>query len=299
VPMITVKVPATSANLGPGFDTLGLALDLFLTVRAERAEQSLVTFSGCGAGELNDSAGDNLLTKAVNHIFQCCGRTPIPLSLQVENQIPLGRGLGSSAAAITAGSLIGQHFAETDLDEQALLRLALEMEGHPDNLVPALVGGLTTAMIYDKQVYYQKIALPEHLQVVVAVPDFTLPTEKSRSVLPEAVKLEDTVANLQRACYLLASLFNRDLEHMELAMDDMIYQPRRQHLVPGLKEALLAARTSGARGAALSGAGPSVLAFTTGSEEQVGQAMQAAFAARGIKSRIHHLNICRDGAVIE
>ena len=210
--------------------------------------------------------------------------------LEINNNIPVGKGLGSSAAAIAAGLFAANELIDNNFSAQELVNLAVKLEGHADNIIPAVYGGLTTAMIYEGQVYYQKISLPEDLQIIVVVPDFNLPTEKSRSVLPAQLSLTDTVNNLQRACFLLASIFNGDFSHVNKAMDDMIYQPLRKQFIPGFDEVLAAAKSNGALGAALSGAGPSIIAFAGGYPNHIGEAMKESFLKHEISSWIYYLH---------
>lgn len=296
--MFTVRVPATSANLGPGFDTLGLALDLFLQVQVEPAAAAGIQFSGEGADSISRNPERNLVTQAMQRVCAMIGQHP-SYSLSIQNHIPIGKGLGSSAAAIVAGIYAANQLLGCPLDHEHILSLAVEMEGHPDNIVPAMMGGLTTAMVYEKQVYYQKADLPGEMAVIVIVPDFELPTEKSRSVLPQQVDLQATVNNLQRACYLLACLHNGDFRHMSKAMDDQIYQPLRKQFIPGFDQVLEAAAQKGAVGSALSGAGPSIIAFCANQDQtEVAKAMQEAFATAGVVSRVLHLQVNHRGAEI-
>lgn len=294
--MIKVRVPATSANLGPGFDTLGLALALYVQVKLEWSTDNIIEFTGEGAREIAERPEYNLAWQAVNRVLQVTGNKSA-LKMSIHNDIPVGRGLGSSAAAIVAGLVSANQLLGKPLAEEKILALAVEMEGHPDNVVPALKGGLTTAMIYNDQVYYQKVHLPAEMSVVVVVPEFELSTEIARAVLPEQIDLQVTIGNLQRACFLLASLHNGDFSNIQKAMDDQIYQPLRKQFIPGFDQVLNAAYDHGAIGAALSGAGPSIIAFCRINEqERVAQAMQTAFLDAGVVSKAWHLQIDDKGA---
>ncbi|NLB88601.1 MAG: homoserine kinase [Syntrophomonadaceae bacterium] len=297
--MFKVEVPATSANLGPGFDTLGLALDLLLEVEVKRTSDNIsVHYYNDGAKPVNVDPQKNLIVKAMLKVFKHAEIINPTFSLSVRNNIPMSRGLGSSAAAIVAGIFAANHLIEDKFPKDTLLKWAVEMEGHADNIVPAIVGGLTTAMIYKNDVYYQKVSVPSEFKAVVAVPDFTLPTKKSRSVLPEKVALQDTVYNLQRACYLLASLHNGDFRHINLAMDDMIYQPLRKQFIPGFDDVIKAAYDNGALGVAMSGAGPSIIAFTVSNSVGIGQGMCNAFKSRGIDCSVYNLSPNKNGVNI-
>ncbi|MDD3852330.1 MAG: homoserine kinase [Syntrophomonadaceae bacterium] len=287
--IVTVKVPATSANLGPGFDTLGIALNAYLEVKLKLYENDKIIYHGEGQETISLNIKDNYVYKAIRLLFEKAGQNS-GVHLEINNNIPVGKGLGSSAAAIVAGFFAANELIDNSFTAEELVNWAVQLEGHADNIIPAVYGGLTTAMIYGDQVYYQKITLPEELQIIVVVPDFNLPTEKSRSVLPAQLNLTDTVSNLQRACFLLASIFNGDLTHINKAMDDMIYQPLRKQFVPGFDEVLTAAKSNGAVGTALSGAGPSIIAFATGKPDGIGEAMKTALLASNIDSRIYYLH---------
>jgi len=289
--MIRLRVPATTANLGPGIDTLGMALQLYVQLESEYAESGIeIVFSGLRDQSIMENSEDNLVYKAMKVVFKKARFTPTGLYLKIDNNIPIGKGLGSSAAAIVAGmysanSLLGDKFAPEEI-----MRWAVSMEGHADNVVPAMTGGLTVAMIEAGEVYYQKINIGDELKIAVAVPDFTLPTNQSRSILPENVSLKDTISNLQKACYLLLSMQKGDFTHINKAMEDMIHQPLRKRFIPGFDQVISAALDAGALGAALSGAGPSILAFTSnGKNRDVGEAMQKAFRAEGVDSQILYL----------
>lgn len=289
--MFTVQVPATSANLGPGFDTLGLALDLFLTVEVRKADRDItVYYKGNGEEKVSINPTDNLIVKAMQKVFTKANLLKPALIIDVNNNIPLSRGLGSSAAAIVAGIFAANKLIDNKYSPQELMKWAVEMEGHADNIVPAIVGGLTTAMIYENEVYYQKVVVPNKFQAIVAVPEITLPTKRSRAVLPEKIALQDTIYNLQRACFLLASLHNGDIKHLNLAMDDMIYQPLRKQFIPGFDEVFAAAYANGALGVAMSGAGPSIIAFVNENIEDIGLAMQKAFLSNKLACNIYNLS---------
>lgn len=296
--MVTVRVPATSANLGPGFDTLGMAIDLFLTVEAINAKATSCHFIGEGQSQLNISNKENFILTGLKKVFQEAQEKMPTVKMTVNNQIPIGKGLGSSAAAILAGVLIGNHLLNQKFNTDQIIKIAADLEGHADNVVPAMVGGLTTVMEYDGAVYFQKVEMPDSINVIIAVPDFELSTHKSRQVLPEKVDLHDTVANLQRACMLLASIFNGDFRHIDMAMDDKIYQPLRKQFIPGFDEVLREARAAGASGVALSGAGPSIIAFAVSGDEMIGKAMQDAFSRYDVSCQILNLKPNKGGALI-
>ena len=297
---IIVKVPATSANLGPGFDALGLALDLWneaeFTPSQGSSEGWTVEVSGEGAGLLPVDA-TNLVAEAARRLFERAGRAaPAGLRIRCTNRIPLGSGLGSSAAAVLAGLVGANALLGEPLDKLALLRLAAEIEGHPDNAAAALLGGLTVVISDAGDLVARKIELPP-LTAVVVVPEFSLSTHAARAALPGAVPLGDAAFNLGRTALVVEALRTGDLELLERAMHDRLHQPYRLKLVPGAEAALAAARGTGAA-AALSGAGPGVVAFSKGPLELVSQAMRAAFHAAGLPSRAFILPVTSLGAQV-
>ncbi len=289
--MVRVRAPATTANLGPGFDALGMALELYLRVEAEFSGGGIeIVFSGIRDRSIMESPQENLLYKAMKLVFRQAEFKPAGLYMEIDNDIPIGKGLGSSAAAIVAGMYTANRLIGDRFSSQELLRWAVDMEGHADNIVPAITGGLATAMIYEGEVYYQQAKLGKPLGVVVAVPDFILSTEQSRSVLPQNIPLQAVVSNLQRACFLLASIQNGDFSNLSKAMDDMLYQPWRKFFIPGFDQVLQSALEAGALGVALSGAGPSIMAITAiGEEQDIGQAMEKAFMEAGVKVQVLYL----------
>jgi homoserine kinase len=180
-----------------------------------------------------------------------------------------------------------------------MIKMAADQEGHADNAVPAIVGGLTTVMKYEEKIYYQQIKMPENITIIVAVPDFELPTYKSRQVLPETLTLAQSVANVQKACMLLAGIFNRDFRYMNKAMDDQIYQPYRKQFIPGFDEVLNSAGKAGALGVALSGAGPSIIAFAEEHPEMIGRSMAETLAEHNVSSQILYLKTNHTGVQID
>ncbi|WP_061213355.1 homoserine kinase [Syntrophomonas wolfei] len=298
--MFTVKVPATSANLGPGFDTLGLALQLYLEIKVKIIPPSGgIRFFVDGEEYPEEIFGDNLLYQAMKIVFAEAHVVEVPgLELTINSSIPPGKGLGSSAAAIVAGLYAANEVLEKRFAQEDLISWAVEMEGHADNVVPAVAGGLTTAMLYRKKVYYQQFSFPPELKLVVAVPDIPISTDESRQLLPKKINFKDMVNNLQRASYLLASLIKHDFRHLPAAMDDAIFQPRRKQLIPGFDRVFSQALGNGALGVALSGSGSSIIAFCQQEEKRVAQAMQDAFAVSGVQSQLMILAADPDGVKV-
>lgn len=282
---VLVQAPATVANLGPGFDTLGLALDLANEVELVLLEEgpamevppAHVILTGEGEEELPRD-GTNRVVQAANRLWQRVrGRSP-RLQVRCTNRIPLQSGLGSSAAAAVAG-LVGAHrLLGEPLNPEELLYLAWELEGHGDNAAPALAGGLTVVLPQRQMVRLD----PPDLDVAVALPHQRWSTQASRGVLPQEVSRADAVFNLASLAGLVACLASRQWAHLRAAMADRLHQPYRLPRIPGAQEAMAAGLEAGAWGTALAGAGPAVVALTPpGAGEAVAQAMAQAFAAAG------------------
>ena len=280
--MIRLRVPATSANLGPGFDCLGLALDLWNEVTFEEEGQPGFFVKGEGAEILN-SQPDNLLTHAVDAVYAECGSKKRRLRITSDNKIPLSSGLGSSAAAILAGLSGANELLGRPLGMQALLDLGTRLEGHPDNLAPALLGGLVVSIQGEKGILTQQYPLPEWTAVVIQ-PAVDLPTRMARAVLPASVPRADVVFNLGRVPLVVEALRRGDLELLRKVMDDRLHQSYRLAHIPTGEAAIKIARSFGA--AALSGAGPSLITFVEPGQAQKAQsAISAVFGAAGLQPR--------------
>lgn len=301
-----VRVPGSSANLGPGFDVLGLALDIYLTARiAERqAGEPSVRLSGPHTEGI--AAGpDNLVLKAFRLAFERAGRTAPEIALELDNRIPLARGLGSSGAAAVAGIALANHCADLRMDRLRVAALASELEGgHPDNVAASVFGGLTVACYTSDasdapQLVVQSLPWPKDIGLIVAIPECRLETAKARAVLPTSYSRADTVFNLQRVALLAATLASgsRAAAHITAALSDRIHQPYRAPLVPGMQEAL-ELRVPGLLGVVLSGAGPSLLAFVEGDAGATVGALRAIYDGLGIACEVRPVSVAAAGASI-
>jgi homoserine kinase len=280
--MIKIRVPATSANLGPGFDCLGLALNIWNEVSFEPAEKVSYHVTGEGAEKLNKGTR-NLLTKAFALVYEVCGREMRGASIQAKNEIFMSSGLGSSAAAIVAGLYGANEILGKPLNKNELLKLANEMEGHPDNVAPALLGGLVVSIISDGDIITRRYEIPE-FTVVVVKPSVEWLTKTARAVLPKSVSRADSIYNIGRTALVVDALRNGDLDLLQKVMDDRIHQPYRLKHISGGMSAYKKAKQFGA--AALSGAGPSIIAFVPPENaEQAKVEIQSVFDERGIKAR--------------
>jgi len=274
---VTVRVPASTANLGPGFDCLGLALEVYNTVELSLAVETTVQVTGEGQGYL-PLGRSNLVLQAADRIAEQAGQQVPGWHLRQHNEIPLARGLGSSSTAIVGGLIAANELLQAGLDRQQLLQIATEIEGHPDNVGPALYGGLTACCVELEDVCCIKLDAPTQLDIGVVIPRFKIDTRQAREVLPEQVPFEDAVFNVSRAACTLAALVAGRWEKLSAVMKDRLHQPARAPLIPGMEEVISAAEEAGAHGAALSGSGPTIVAFATEQQDTILDAMVRAFA---------------------
>jgi homoserine kinase len=292
---IVVRVPATSANLGPGFDVLGLALGLYNEIVYDEAGRVTVTIEGEGAGRLDTGAG-NVVARAVRMAYEAAGRRFPGAAIRCINRIPPARGLGSSAAAWVGGLVAANAMLGSPLERDTLLTLACRAEGHPDNVAAALLGGLTVSCVAGETVVALSLPVPANLLWVVLVPETESSTSEARAVLPDTVKRADAVFNLQRMGLLLAALSSGRVDVLGAAMEDRLHQPQRQTLFPWMDAVRQAGLEAGALGCVLSGAGPSLLAAVRGVAQPVAGAMERALASAGVAGRAHSLPVDTVGA---
>lgn len=280
--MIKIRVPATSANLGPGFDCLGLALDIWNEVSFESSDSLKYRAMGEGAERLN-KGNRNLLTKAYAKVFEVCGHGMNGVRISASNNIPMSSGLGSSAAAIVAGLSGANEMLGNPLSRADLLRLATEMEGHPDNVAPALMGGLVVSVMKQEEIITRRYDIPE-LTIVIVKPDVEWLTKTARAVLPGSISRADAIYNIGRTALVVDALRTGDLGLLIKVMDDRIHQPYRLRHISGGTEAFTCAKQFGA--ASLSGAGPSIIIFVNPYDaEKAKQSIESVFEERGIKTK--------------
>jgi homoserine kinase len=293
-----LRVPASSANLGPGFDALGLALDLNLTCTFEMAGTLKISASGVDAHDIPEDES-NLIWQTAQRVARDVARELPPVHLQIANDIPLGKGLGSSAAALTAGVVIANELLGLRWSRRQILQEAATIEGHPDNVAACVLGAVVaTSMEPDGQTHAVRVELPANYGVAAVVPDFALATAKARSVLPATYSREDAVFNIQHSALLIAALCTGSTESFTAALQDRMHQPYRARLIPGFNE-MLALRQPGLLGCALSGAGPSVLVFYERGSEHVTRGFEGLFAERGSPAKTYFAEIQRSGFVLE
>lgn len=296
--LFQVKVPATSANLGPGFDCLGIALDLYNEMTLITDEPFAVAIYGEGENELAQD-GSNSVVVAIRTLLQRTEATVVPANWRVvlNNHIPIASGLGSSASAIVGGLLLAnamvRYFEPTKaLSAMDVLRLATEMEGHPDNVAPALFGGGSLTWFETDELRYTSFPLPSSLVFVVATPYFPLRTEVSRQVVPQTVTRQDAVFNIAQASRLMIALTTNQLRLLRGGYGDKLHEPYRIPLIPGCIDVRKAAMAAGALTTTLSGAGPSQLAWCDNADtaRQVADRMTLTWRENGMPCRtdIYH-----------
>jgi homoserine kinase len=298
---IDVRVPASTANLGAGFDCLGLALELYLHVRATvmsvPGAHAVARSRGVpGTAALPTLPEENLIFRAMTHTAQHEGFCLPPIRLAVQNDIPVAAGLGSSAAANVAGVVLAFALARQPLAKDVALQCAAEMEGHADNVAAAMLGGLVVTFTRaDGTVAAVQKRWPKMVRIVVVTPQFTLETKKSRAILPKTVDHADAVHNLQRSALLVAALEERRYDLIWDALQDRVHQSYRQALVPGLQGALAVPRMHGLLGVALSGAGPSVIALAVDGFNEIGKEIAAQFERHGLAATFQTLEAAQEG----
>jgi homoserine kinase len=296
---VRVRVPATSANLGPGFDALGLALALYNEVTIEEADGVSVAVEGEGSGRL-DAGAKNVVARGAALAFEIAGRAFPGVRLHCVNRIPLSRGLGSSAAAWVGGLLAANALLGEPLDRDGVLAAATRAEGHPDNVAAALLGGLTVSCADGARVTAVSLPVPREIEWVILLPETESSTRAARAVLPESVPRADAIFNVQRVSLLLAALGAGRADLLDLAMQDRLHQPYRRRPFPWMDAVAAAGRGAGALGCVLSGAGPSMLAAVRPrGGESVARAMEEALRTAGIAGRALHLPVDPGGAVWE
>jgi homoserine kinase len=283
--MRTLRVPASRANLGPGFDALGLALGIYLQCRFRPSQERTIRVSGRDAS-LISTGEDNLIWQTARQVGAEAGRALSPFELEIHNDIPLGKGLGSSAAALTAGVVIANELLGLGWTPQRILEVAARIEGHPDNVAACVLGSIVASAVDSCGVARAvRVELHSRYGVAVVVPDFPLPTVEARRVLPTAYSREDTIFNVQRSALLIAALTTGASSAFPAALEDRLHQPYRFALVPGLEE-ITRLRSPGLLGCTLSGAGPSVLVFYERGSEDVCESVRKIFGVHGQASEI-------------
>lgn len=294
--MIKVRIPATSANIGPGFDALGVALGMYNYVYLDEAD-GLHILSRDGADIPLDES--NLVYRAAASLYEHCGRRLRGLTIEQLSHIPQARGLGSSSACIVGGLLGANELMGCPLGQDEIIDLAATMEGHPDNSTPALTGGLVTAVLHHGKVHYVKQEVVSELKFAAILPDFEMHTAQARRVLPETVSHADARFNLGRAALMAVSLYSGKYENLRAAASDRLHQPHRLGLIPGGERVMEACYENGAYAAYLSGAGPAIMAIFHDRVLDFEQETRDELNRMGLHSwKVHILSIDNNGAMV-
>ena len=308
---VSVKVPATTANFGSGFDCLGMALPIYNVISIE---ETVLPGTGVEINVISETDVDddfaiehipkdenNIIYKAVELLYNSIGQTPSELRINIKSQIPIAKGLGSSASIIVGGLLAANELLGKPADEAALLSIATEVEGHPDNVTPAIIGGLVlTSLEDDGSIVYRKLPWPEEWHLTLCIPDYELATDISRSVLPKEVPMKDATFNTRRTAMFVEAVHTKDAELMKLALQDKLHQPYRTKLVPGLQDIMDNLKhEENVIGCVLSGAGPAMLIVSQRNNlDRIKSIVSDTWADFNVKSDIRTLKPEDKGAQI-
>ena len=301
VKSVKVRVPGTSANCGPGFDCLGVACTIYNELELTLLEEERLDIEITGDGAENIPVDErNIVWRSIQKLLERAGKAQEYKGavIRMNNGVPLSRGLGSSATAIVGGLKAANECLGNPFTNRDLLQMATEIEGHPDNVAPAIFGGFTISIVRNGKPECFSLMPKLPLKLVVTVPDFFLPTKAARAVLPAEVPMKDAVFNIGRAAMLTAALCKGNKSFLRSVFDDALHQPYRAKLIPGMYDVFKAARAAGALGASMSGAGPCLIAFTVENADAVGMAMRDAFARNNVKSEYHVFDIDGTGATV-
>lgn len=293
--MPTIKIPASTANMGPGFDSIGMALSLYNEIQFDIIESGLeIIMTEGGAHVPRDQR--NMIYRSIEAGLQATG-VPMPgLRIRQTNVIPQTRGLGSSSACVVGGIIAANIISGGILSTDEMVNLAARIEGHPDNVLPTFVGGMTAGALVKDQVQFIRIDPPMQLKCCVMIPDFPLATKKARSVLPQNVSLSDAIFNVSRAGLMVGAMAQGRMDLLRTALEDRLHQPYRKQLIPGYDEIVHAAEENGALGCCLSGAGPTMIAFLDRDYRQFVQRMKNAVRKLPDFWHVELLDVCRGGA---
>ena len=307
---ISVKIPSTTANIGPGFDCFGVALSLYNKITLEE-----LVYPDKGL-QINVMAGENdeelsvqtiptdktnIVYRAVELLYNYVGQTPPDLKINIETNIPVAKGLGSSASVIVGGVLAANKLLGDPADEAALLSIANEIEGHPDNITPAMLGGFAfSSAEEDGSILYKKLDWCETWKFALCIPDYELSTQISRSVLPEAISVSDAIYNVKRSSMFIEALHTQDAELMKYALDDKLHQPYRSRLITGFDEIKNnLSQLPNVLGTVISGAGPTILViYENNGFDEVKSVLNSTLQESGVKALIKNIAIDTEGAVI-
>ncbi|HTY10425.1 MAG TPA: homoserine kinase [Bacteroidota bacterium] len=300
---MNIKIPASTSNIGPGFDTLGLALNryLYLSVEKGNGEGAPLSISVEGNGKEHIATDEsNLVYQGMIALAKCAGssheKSLRGIRLHIKNEIPASGGLGGSGAAIAGGIVLADEFLQTKMSRGEMLNIAVSVEGHPDNVSAALMGGLTINCFDNGKVRCRSVKIPAKLSVVACSPNFQVLTKQARQILPKEVPLKDAVVNIENVASLIASFIQEDFEALRFVTGDKLHEQYRATLIPGFDEVKKAALSAGALSFNISGSGPTVFSFATKNQKEIGAAMVKAFSSQGISSSYEMMIVENEGA---
>ncbi|GAE02196.1 homoserine kinase [Clostridium botulinum B str. Osaka05] len=292
--MIEVRVPATSANMGPGFDCLGVAVNMYNKFFVEEIKEGLI-FEGCEDKFKNE---DNLIYVAMKKCFDKIGYKPTGLRIKMESDIPVSRGLGSSAACVVGGIVSANELAGRVLNKKELLDLAVEVEGHPDNVNPAFCGGMTVSISDNKEIIYSKVKVSKGIKFCALIPDFTLSTEKARTVLPKSIDYKDGIFNVGRTALMVSALNNGDFHLIKHACKDKLHQDYRAKLIENFYSIKKQCEKLNSLGVFLSGAGPTIMVMIKEEENYFSKNIKVFLDTLKNKWEVRELKIDNIGTII-
>ena len=299
---VKVKVPATCANCGPGFDSVGLACTLYNTFSISLIDEPKIFLEAKGEGEgLLRPSERNFAVKSVRRVLNEAGSQKQGMKIIMENNIPMSRGLGSSSAAIVGAMIATNALLDNVFDRETIFKMATEFEGHPDNVAPAIYGGLTVSFMDDKHTpHFIRVEPPKDMKMIAVVPDFTLSTKVAREALPKTVSYQDATFNVSRVALLIASMCSNDLSYLPFALEDKLHQPYRSKLIPHIDQVFAEAKKAGALGSIISGSGSTLMAFARkdANAVEIGRKMCKVFKDNGKNARYHLLDFDTQGARI-
>ena len=293
--MLEIIVPATSANIGPGYDCLGIALNLYNKFYFEEIDKGLI-IEGDEKEYLNE---DNLVYKSMLYFFEKIKPSIIPkgIKIKIVNEVPVSRGLGSSATCIVAGLMAANYMTKSSLNKNEILKLATEIEGHPDNVAPAIYGNMIVSFMEDEKIYYDTIKVPKNLRFCALIPNFELSTKKARAVLPETINHKDGVFNVSRATLLVTAFMNNNLDLIKVACKDKFHQEYRSPLINDYNKIVDYSNNLNCLGTFLSGAGPTIISLTCDDDKDFLHNMNLYLSSLYDKWEIKDLHCDFNGAV--
>ena len=293
---VCVKAPATTANLGPGYDCLGMALDLWnkIEVKVLESKDLSIFVKGFGEGSVPLNS-DNLIYKSIQFLYSELGRSVPGRVINCTNNIPLNRGLGSSSAAIVSGLVAANALCDNAYKVNEILEMAVEIEGHPDNVTPCIYGGCRLIAMEEKNIYTVPIPIPADLDAIVFIPDVEISTEAARNILPDTLSYKDAVHNISRVGLLIAGLFSDNPDYLNIATQDRLHQPYRQEIFRPMKVIFKGALDGGETGVFLSGSGSTVIAFSKDRQMTVGYEMAEAARQCGLEGTLKVLKTSETG----